>query len=156
DVVADASLVVLGLVQARSGERLDRRGDAVMDERVHLLHVFRRHPRGRIEIAYLARDAGRERARVEMGDRTDAAVAGTDVRPRRVHVVADGTDQAEAGDDHATLAHDSTFRYPQTQTAPISVPWSRACDQGTPLAQPCEAGRLAQPGNDSGQALTCA
>src|SRR5690606_4542831 len=156
DVVADASLVVLGLVQARIGERLDRRGDAVMDDRVHLLHVFRRHPRGRIEIAYLARDAGRERARVEMGDRTDAAVAGTDVRPCRLHGVAAGPDQAEAGDHHATRARASPLRCPPTERSPIRLPWSRACDQGTPLAQPCEAGPLAQPGNDSGQALTCA
>ena len=59
---ADAFFVVLVRLQAGIAQRLDRRGDAVVDERIHLLDVFRRDVLRRIEIAHLAGDARRKRA----------------------------------------------------------------------------------------------
>jgi hypothetical protein len=42
DSDADAFGIVLVRMQARVSKRLDRRGDAVVNERIHLLDVFRR------------------------------------------------------------------------------------------------------------------
>jgi hypothetical protein len=44
-----------------------------------------------------------------MGDQPNAAVTGEDVPPRRRHVVADRTDDAEPGDHYTPLTHGFAF-----------------------------------------------
>ena len=60
----------------------------------------------RIEIAHLTRDPRRERAGVEVRDRTDAASALADIAPRGRQVVADRRDDTQTG-YHYTSFHTS-------------------------------------------------
>ncbi len=102
---ADALGVLLGDRQAAVVEGLDARGDAVMDERIHVARFLRRDVLLDVEALDLAGDATGQRRRVEARDRVDARPAGEDVGPRFGDRVADRRDDAEAGDDDATATH---------------------------------------------------
>ena len=58
-----------------------RRRNRVLDEDVHLLDVFLLDELQRVEALDFARDARRELRRVELGDRSDAALPGAERRP---------------------------------------------------------------------------
>ena len=76
---------------------------AVVHERIHLAQLFRRQVRLRIEARDRPAKAHGPGAHVEARDRADAALAFEHVAPRRVDGAADGRDDAEAGDDDASL-----------------------------------------------------
>src|SRR5690606_22661326 len=69
-----------------------------------------RDPLRGIEALDLAGDARGERRRVEIGDRADARAAVHDALPGRSQVIAEGRQDAEAGDDDATLGHGDSGR----------------------------------------------
>ena len=87
-------LVVGG--QAGVAHRLDRRGQAVMDEGVHVARVLGREIVLDLEALDLAGEAAGERGRIELGDVRDAGAAGQQVLPTLVHAVADRADEARA------------------------------------------------------------
>ena len=95
-------------IQAGVVQRLEAGGQAVVDEGVHLLDVLRRQEGLRIEIAHFTGDAGGVGRGIEVGDLADAAAAGLDAFPGRGQGIADGRDDAHAGDDDATMAHGET------------------------------------------------
>jgi hypothetical protein len=74
-----------------------------VNEAAHLLHFFFLDELEGIEVADLARDLAGEGGSVECGDAVDAALAGEQRLPDGVGGVADGTDQADAGDDDPSL-----------------------------------------------------
>ena len=92
-------------MQASVSQCLYRGGNAVMNERIHLLDVLRRDEFRRVEVADLAGDARRKRARVKMRDRPDAAGAGDDIAPCRRNVVADRADDAQSGNHYTPFVH---------------------------------------------------
>src|SRR5690606_35718936 len=85
DAGADGHADALGRLtldrDAGIGDRHQRRSHAVVDEGIHLLDVLRRNPLRRVEAAHFARDPGRERGGVEVGDRADARAAVDDAVP---------------------------------------------------------------------------
>src|SRR5690606_2066395 len=72
---------------------------------VHLLDVLRRDPLRRVEALDLAGDARGAAGGAEIGDRADARAPVHDPLPGRSQVVAERRQDAEAGDDDATLGH---------------------------------------------------
>src|SRR5436309_2113531 len=87
-----------------------RRRDRVLDEDVHLLDVFPVDELQRVEVLHLARDAGRELRRVELGDPRDAALARAERGPIRLGSDAERRHQADARDDDSPcVGHGSYF-----------------------------------------------
>jgi hypothetical protein len=74
-----------------------------VNEAAHLLHFFFLDELEGIEVADLAGDLAGIGRDVERGDAINAALAGEQRLPDRVGRVADGTDQADAGDYDASL-----------------------------------------------------
>src|SRR5690606_12470305 len=97
----------IGLVDLQPGiiQSHERGGQAVVDERLHLLGVLGRDEDGGVEITDLAGDAGAEPAGVEIGDRADAGSAVDDAVPTAGQGVAQRRYHAHAGDHDATLTH---------------------------------------------------
>ena len=75
--------------------------ERVLDEDVGLLDVFLLHELQGIEASDLPRNARRERRRIEVRDRRDAAAAGKQRVPVRGRPDTDRRDQTDAGDDHS-------------------------------------------------------
>jgi hypothetical protein len=88
------------------GHRHVRRRQAVVDEGIHPLGVLGRQPGLRVEVAHFTSDVRGVVGGVEVGDLADAGTAIGDRFPGAVEGIADGRDDAHAGDDDATLAHD--------------------------------------------------
>ncbi|OPZ05180.1 MAG: hypothetical protein BWZ09_01267 [Alphaproteobacteria bacterium ADurb.BinA305] len=105
DIDADAVGVGLGDLDAGVADRLDASGHAVVDEHIHAASFLGRQVGGHVEVFHLACDAGGEVARVETGDRTDAALAGDQVGPGFGNSIADRRDHAQTGDDDSTTRH---------------------------------------------------
>ncbi len=97
--VAGADLV------ARVGQRLTRRRDGEVGEGIHLADVLLVHHRQRVEPAHLSRYPRTVVARVEAGDRSDAAFPGKQGLPRALAIEAQRRQQPDAGDDNAS-AHE--------------------------------------------------
>jgi hypothetical protein len=74
-----------------------------VDEAAHLLHFFFLDELEGIEVADLGGDLAGKGGDVEGGDAVDAALTGEQRLPDGVGGVADGTDQADAGDDNPAL-----------------------------------------------------
>ncbi len=108
DVHADAFGVLLGDLDSGVANGLDRRRRAVMDECVQAAGFLHRQVLGDIEPLHLAGDLGCVRAGVEATDAGDAAAASQNVVPRLLHLEADRTDDAEAGDYYSALGQGGT------------------------------------------------
>ena len=105
DQRADALGIFVGDFQTRIVHRHERRSDAVMDERIHLLHILGGHEGAGIEVADLAGDARGELRDIERGDGAQTGTSVDDAVPAAGHVIAQWRDHAHAGDHYATLAH---------------------------------------------------
>ncbi len=99
----DLGPVLVGELEAGVGERLLGGGDAEVHARLAAAGGLGVHPVGGHEVVDLAADLGVVRGRVEPGDRAQAGHAVDEVGPGGLHVVADGADDAEAGDDDAAV-----------------------------------------------------
>jgi len=99
---ADVGPVRVVDLVAGVGDRLLRRGDAEMHLVLAAANRLVLHPRGRVEVADLAGDVMVIRRGIEARDLAEAGDAVEEVPPGSVLVVADGADDAEAGDDDAT------------------------------------------------------
>jgi hypothetical protein len=113
DARADQAADALGLLgaervvgrQAGVAHRLDRRGEAVVDERVHVTRFLGREIVLDVEALDLAGEAAGEGRGVELGDVGDAGAARQQILPAFGNAVADRADQAEAGDDDTARIH---------------------------------------------------
>ena len=76
-----------------------RRGDREVDEAAHFLDFFFLDEIERIEVADFAGDLAGEGGGIEGGDAADAALARRQSLPDFGGGVADGAEQADAGDD---------------------------------------------------------
>src|SRR6185436_5160588 len=99
----DADVLAVRVVdlEARVGDGLLRRGDAEMHLVLAAADGLGVHPGGRLEVVDLAAGLVLVLADVESGDLAEAGHAVDEVRPGGVLVVADGADDAEAGDGDA-------------------------------------------------------
>ncbi len=102
----DTDLIAVDRFKVEAGikQRLVTGMHAEVDEPVHapdILCVGKR--RSRIKIPHLAGDPAVVGARVEVGDRADAAAAGDDLVKAGVGVVAERRNRAQSGDDHADV-----------------------------------------------------
>ena len=91
--------------QAGVADRLDRGGQAEVDERVHVTRFLGREIVFDVEALDLAGEAAGEGRGVELGDVGDAGAAREQVLPAFGDAVADRADQAEAGDDDTARIH---------------------------------------------------
>jgi hypothetical protein len=91
--------------QAGIAHRLDRRGQAEVDEGVHVAGLLAGEVILDIEALDLAGNAAGEGGRIETRDAVDAAAPGHQVGPTLGHAVAHRADQPEAGNDDAATAH---------------------------------------------------
>ena len=64
----------------------------------------RRQRRQGVEVLHLSGNLRIERGRIEAGDSGDAALAGEQVLPRRLHLMAQWSHRAQAGNDYPALA----------------------------------------------------
>ena len=96
-----AMTVLLLTATAASAQTFPKLTGRVVDD-AHILTAA--------QVADLTGNARGERARIEMRDRADAADARNDIAPGGRHIVADWTDEAEAGDDYAALVHGRGLR----------------------------------------------
>src|SRR5438876_5537818 len=88
--------------------RHPRRGDRKLRETVDLADRLAVKPALRLEVTRLASDPHRMARSGESGDRAGAAFSGHEPPPRRVHIRAERSNSAQAGDDNAPLtAHRS-------------------------------------------------
>ena len=101
---ADAVGIVLGDDEARILYRLDARGHAEMDERIHMTAFFARQIFLDVKVLHLAREAGREWRCVELGDVGNARFARQCCLPRIGNSVADRRDATQAGNDDTAVA----------------------------------------------------
>src|ERR1019366_851358 len=81
--------------QTGIADRLDRRGQAVVDERVHVPRILGREIVLDLDALDLAGNAAGEGGRVELRDVRDAGSTGEQVLPTDVDAVADRTDEPE-------------------------------------------------------------
>src|SRR5271154_3105249 len=84
-------------LEPRHLHRFIRSGDRKVDETPHLLHFFFFDELKRVEVANLIGNLAGKSGRVEPGDAVDTALAGKQRLPHRSSGVADGADQADAG-----------------------------------------------------------
>src|SRR6201996_7330882 len=132
---ADARCIFFRHFQPGVAQGLRARGDAVVDERIHLLDVLGRNPVARIEIADLTGNARGIGGRVEMGDFTDTADALEDVVPGAGEVVANRRNNAHAGYYHTSFAH---------LIFPFGVPRRPSQTTASIAAAPSDASRPSQ------------
>ena len=90
-----------GDLDAGVGLGLARRGDDHLREAVHAPRGLAVDPDRRVEVLQLAREVDVVVRVVERGDLRRAGLAGDQRRPRRLHVVPERADHAEARDHHA-------------------------------------------------------
>ena len=74
-------------IEAGIGHRLHAGGDAVVHELIHAPRFLGRQVLREVEAAHRAAEAHREGGDVEARDRTDAALAAQNRRPRRIGTV---------------------------------------------------------------------
>src|SRR5690606_27699238 len=130
----DANPLGIGFVhfQASIANRLDRRAQPVMDERIHLAGILGGQIILDLEIPDRAAEAHRKGAGVEMLDRTDAAPAGQDVLPSRGNGTTNRGNDTQAGDYYATLGQGSPHN--------IAPPQMRRAGNGRPTLVPNRTG----------------
>ena len=91
----------LAMSMPRVGLGLARRGEHEVREPVHAANLLLVHPVGRVEVLHLAGEVHGIVGVVELRDRSGAGLSGEQIRPRRLHVVPEGRDRAQPGDDDA-------------------------------------------------------
>ena len=99
DVHADRLGVFRRHFELRHLHRFICGGDGEVNEAAHLLDFFFLDEVEGIEVADLGGDLAGKSGSVECGDAIDAALAREQGLPHRVGGIADGADQADAGDD---------------------------------------------------------
>jgi len=77
--------------------------DAELEEAIEVLELALVEELGWLPVLDLARELRREVRDIEQSRRRRAVLAGEQRRPRGLHIVADWSDEADAGDDDATL-----------------------------------------------------
>ena len=82
---------------------LHRRAHGVLGEAVRAQGFALFHIGQGIKILYLGTQLGLVIGGIKIGDGADAIAAGHQVAPSRLHVAADGADNAHAGDDHTSI-----------------------------------------------------
>ena len=102
------------IIQPGIGHGLQRGGDAVVDKHIHAAGFFGADVGADVEIFYFACDLAGQLRGVETGDGADAALAGQQVAPCAVDIVADGRHLAQAGDNHSSLTHNCLALRAQT------------------------------------------
>ena len=103
DKDADA-LAVLGRdLQAGAFDGFMRGGESEMDEARHFARFFLVNELERVEVLHLGGEGDGEAGGVKAGDGGDAALTGQQVVPDFGGGVADGRNQAESGDNDASL-----------------------------------------------------
>ena len=105
----DTFCVCVGDLQAGIADGLHARGDAVVNERLHLPGVFLRHVFGDVEVFDLPAEAHRKVADIERGDRLDAAPARENIVPGFADRETHRRDDAQSSDDNAPAYHGSTL-----------------------------------------------
>src|SRR5690606_41009389 len=109
DTRAEVDAYALGVLrsypQPAVAPCLQSGGHAVMDENVHAACFLRRHVLAHLEALHLAGDLAREARRIEARDARDARRSAQGPVPGFGDVVADGADDAQAGDDDSSPAH---------------------------------------------------
>ena len=95
---------IVGL-QAGVPHRLNRRRHPVVDEGIHVPGILGREIVFDIEPLHFTGESARQRRGIELGDQIDSAAPRQQIRPALGHAVADRTDQAQPGNDHATPIH---------------------------------------------------
>jgi hypothetical protein len=104
DAAADDYSGTVRVVAVACGEprvlhRLNGGGDCILRIRVGALGFLAIHEQHRIEPLHLRSEAHRETARIKLRDGSRARLPREDRVPSRRHVVADGRDASDAGDD---------------------------------------------------------
>ena len=100
---ADLGPILIGQLEAGIGQRLLRGRDPEMEARLAAPRRLRVHPVRGGEVADLASQLGFVGGRIELGDRSETRHPVDQVGPDGGDVVADGADDAEAGDGDAAI-----------------------------------------------------
>ncbi len=103
-----ADLVAVGLVQVQAGiqQRLPGGVDPELGEAIGSTRVLGgRESRCRIELFNFSGDAGIKGRRIEVRDPVDAALAGQEIFPHGLHVVAQRGDGPQSGQDDSSLGN---------------------------------------------------
>ena len=101
---ADAVRIVHPRIGERGiGHRLSRAGDRVLRVSIRSLRFLPIHVLQWIEALHLARETNGELGRVELRDGSGARYALDERAPGRRHVVTDGRNRPETGDDDPTF-----------------------------------------------------
>ena len=87
----------------------------VMNEDIHVPRLLGRHIVFDVEAFHLTRKAGREWAGIKLGDIGNAGTACQQLRPGFSNRISDRANDAQAGNNNTTAAHDEITRKEGTQ-----------------------------------------